>query len=447
MDMQEFRREIPVRYEVDVFVAGGGSAGITAAVAAARNGSSVYLAEATGCLGGQGTSGGVPAFMRFTDGINFLADGLGREVLHRVTDAGGIGLELDNAADINPDDGLSLRAEVVKRVYDDLLLEAGVRFTFNTHLIAVETDEGRVTSAILSAKSGLFAVKAKVYIDCTGDGDLAAWAGAPFEKGDAEGNMQAGTLCSLWADIDWKNAEKKANAAPKVPQAYRDGVLSIEDRHLPGIHRVGKHTGSGNIGHAFGVDNTDEVSVTKAYVESRRRLAEYETFYRRYMKGYDQIELVATAAMMGIRETRRIMGDYVLNIEDFKTQAVFEDEIGRYCFPVEVHASNPGRQAYQAFITAYKTTYRYKEGESYGIPYRALIPRSLKNVLVAGRCISCDRHMHGSLRVMPGCFITGQAAGAAASLAAKGNSETRSVSVKELHRLLKDMGMYLPNAP
>ena len=438
---QMFKREIPVRYEVDVFVAGGGPSGVTAAVAAARNGCSVYLAEAMGCFGGQGTAGLVPCFMRFTDGYHFLAAGLGEEILNNLRKEGGIGPDGEDVAE-----RVDFRVEVLKRVYDDLVIGAGVQFTFNTNLIGVEVEDGKVSSVILSAKSGLFAVKAKMYIDCTGDGDLATWAGAPFEKGDEEGNMQAGTLCSLWSDIEWDGADRKDKSEKRLPLGFAEGMFTVEDRHLPGMLRVGRHTGGGNISHAFGVDNTDEVSVTKAYIESRKTILEYEQFYKKFMKGYDQMELVTTGSIMGIRETRRIMGDYVLCLDDFKNQAVFEDEIGRYSYPVDIHESKPGLESFQKFEAAFRGNLRYQPGESYGIPYRTLVPQGLSNVLVAGRCISCDRHIQGSIRVMPGCYITGQAAGAAASIAVKNNVDNRGVDVKELQHLLKSMGAYLPNA-
>lgn len=442
MVTQVFERDIPVKYDVDVFVAGGGPAGVSAAVIAARMGCSVYLAEAQGCLGGQGTAGGVPCFMQFTDGINFLAGGIGEEILTNLKKEGGIAPDVEGDHDYR----IEFRVEVLKRVYDDLLLNAGVNFTFNTNIIALEAKDGKVESVILSAKSGLFAVKAKIYIDCTGDGDLAVWAGAPFEKGDDEGNMQPGTLCSLWSDIAWEIADRNGIGKEKIIRAIEEKATSIEDRHLPGMLRVGRHTGGGNIGHAYGVDGTDEVSVTKAYIDSRKLLLEYERFYKKYMNGYDKMELIFTAPMMGIRETRRIIGDYVLNLEDFRRQAVFEDEIGRYAYPVDIHASKSDLESFKKFKEAYLCDFRYKPGESYGIPYRALLPKGLSNMFVAGRCISTDRHMQGSIRVMPGCFITGQAVGAAASLAVKHNTDTRSVNVKELQQLLKSIGAYLPNA-
>ncbi|MBM4087387.1 MAG: FAD-dependent oxidoreductase, partial [Planctomycetes bacterium] len=177
-----FTRRIPIRHEVDVFVAGGGPAGCAAALAAAYAGRKVFLAEGQNCLGGMGTAGMIPVFMTFSDGVNFLAAGIGEKIHRRLCDAGGTG----------PDSKLCIRAEVLKRVYDDLLLEAGVDFTFHTQFIGVETDCERVTLAVLAAKSGLFAVKAKMFVDGTGDGDLAAWAGAPFEKGDADGGMMPG---------------------------------------------------------------------------------------------------------------------------------------------------------------------------------------------------------------------------------------------------------------
>jgi hypothetical protein len=432
-----YERELKVRHETDVLVAGGGPAGVAAALAAARQGASVRLVEAQGCLGGMGTAGLVPAFMQFTDGVNFLAGGIGREILDALRAADGT----------VPPDGMGIRAETLKRVYDTLLTEAGVAFTFHTQLIDVTlAADGRVGEAICAAKSGLHAVRARMFVDCTGDGDLAVRAGAAFEKGDAEGRMMPGTLCSLWAGIDWETVGKSGlgTGNSRIEEAFKDGVFTFEDRHLPGMWRVGATLGGGNIGHTFGLDGTDEESLTRAYLWGRKSLPEYERYYKNYLRGFEAMELAATAALMGVRETRRIIGDYVLVLDDFKRLAVFDDEIGRYAYPIDIHIARPDRESYDHFLKDF-TSLRLKRGESYGIPYRTLTPRGLANVLVAGRCISTDRNLQASVRVMPGCYITGQAAGVAAALAAAADADSRRVPVGLLQERLAAMGAYLPN--
>jgi hypothetical protein len=433
-----FSREIPVRHTVDIFIAGGGPAGVAAGVCAARAGRRVFLAEGQACFGGMGTSGLVPAFMRFSDGVNFLAGGIGEEIYRRTKKRHALPHDA-------PADWVSINVEDLKRVYDDMVSEAGVNFTFQTNLIGVETRGGRVQAAVCASKSGVFAVEAEIFIDATGDGDLSAWAGAPFELGDPEGNMMPGTLCSLWTGIDWQ----QVNANPirqdaKLEDAFAAGVFSVQDRHLPGIWQVGEITGGGNIGHTFGVDSTDERSLTSALVWGRKLVDEYERYYKEFLPGFERMSLLATGALLGIRESRRILGDYVLCLDDFKNRAVFPDEIGRYAYPVDIHASKPDRENFDRFEEEFRTL-RYQDGESYGIPYRSLIPRGLENVLVAGRCLSSDRFLQGSVRVMPGCYITGQAAGMAAALAVEEHTGLRSLDVGKLQDRLAGLGAFLPN--
>jgi len=434
----DFTRNLSIRYSADVLVAGGGPAGIAAAIAAARNGASVRLIEAHSCLGGMGTAGMVPAFMQFTDGVNFLAGGIGREILDKLRAADGT----------VPPDGHGIRAEALKRVYDNMLAEAGVPFTFHTQLVDVLPDRtGHITHAVCLGKSGLFAIEAKVFIDCTGDGDLAALAGAAYEKGDSDGNMMPGTLCSIWAGIDWQKVRESGLGTGKrrIEDAFKDGVFTLEDRHLPGMWRIGTTAGGGNIGHTFGVDGTDEESLTRAYIWGRKSLLEYERYYKEYLKGFENMELLATGSLLGVRETRRITGDYILNIEDFNPDSKFDDEIGRYSYPVDIHIARPDKESYEKFHKEF-TTMRLGKGESYGIPYRILTPKGLDNVLVAGRCVSTDRNMQASIRVMPGCYITGQAAGTAAALAARNDGLARGIEIRELQGSLKQMGAYLPNS-
>jgi ribulose 1,5-bisphosphate synthetase/thiazole synthase len=432
----ELKRDIPVRREVDVFVAGGGPAGAVAAVVAARQGRSVFLAEGHTCLGGMGTAGLVPAYMQFSDGANMCAAGLGEEILNTLRAAGGTGTP----------ENLGIKAEVLKRVYDDLLAGAGVDFTFMTALIdVVKDDAGRVTHAICAAKSGVFAVAAKMFIDGTGDGDLAAWAGAPFEKGDENGDMMPGTLCSLWADVDWDAVHAGPGGGnARLPEAFKDGLFTHHDMHLPGMWRCGTNVGGGNIGHTFGVDHTDERSITEALLWGRKLILEYERYYKEYLKGFEEMKLMTTGSLLGIRETRRIMGDYVLCLDDFKSRAIFDDEIGRYSYPVDIHPSRPDSESFDKFMDEWENL-RYKKGENYGVPYRILTPQTLPNVLVTGRCVSTDRSMQGTIRVMPGCYITGQAAGMAAAIAIEKDTDTRGFDVSELQARLKEMGGFLPN--
>jgi ribulose 1,5-bisphosphate synthetase/thiazole synthase len=432
MSKLTFQREIEIRHNVDVLVVGGGPAGVAAAVTAARQGARVFLAEGSACLGGAGTTALVPAFMQFTDGVNFLAAGIGEEILNKMWQYGG---KVDGW-------NYSIKVEALKRVYDDIVMEAGVDFALHTQMVDVIAADGKVEYVIFAAKSGMFAVKAKIYIDGTGDGDLCAWAGADFEKGDEDGRMMAGTLCSLWANINWDKVKKPDTR--RLEDAFKDKVFTYEDRHLPGMWRVGETLGGGNIGHTFGVDATDERSLTKSLVWGRKSLVEYEKYYKEYLDGYENMELAATGAQLGIRESRRIMGDYVMVLDDFMNRADFEDEIGRYSYPVDIHGSDASKESFAKFEKEYYNL-RYEKGESYGIPYRILTPKGLSNVLVAGRCVSCDRYIQSSIRVMPGCYITGQAAGAAAAIAVEKDTDTRGFDVGELQLRLKKLGAYLPN--
>jgi hypothetical protein len=255
--------------------------------------------------------------------------------------------------------------------------------------------------------------------------------------------MMSGTLCSLWTGIDWETVGQHGiDPKSRLPQAFADGVFTVKDPHLLGLTRTREALAGGNLGHLYDLDGTDERSITRALVAGRASLAEYQRFYREYLRGYERMELAASGAMLGVRETRRIGGDYTLTYADYLTRASFPDEIGRYAYPIDIHPSTLTGEMSVATAAAV----HYADGESYGIPYRTLLPRGLENVLVAGRCLSADRPMQSSTRVQPCCFITGQAAGMAATLAADGRTTTREVAIRTLQRRLRSAGGFLPNS-
>ena len=217
-----FTRELPMKIETEVLVVGGGPAGVAAALTAARLGKRVFLAEAGGMFGGMGTAGLVPTFCPFDDGVNVVAAGIGYEIRKKISSSTPLGTY-----------GTPICIEELKRVYDDLMEESGVDFVFFTSLVDVEVFDGHIAYAVLSSKTGLYAVKAGIYIDCTGDGTLCALAGAPFELGDETGAVQPGTLCSLWADVDF--SQRSDSDDSRLEEAFRDGVFRFEDWHLPGM--------------------------------------------------------------------------------------------------------------------------------------------------------------------------------------------------------------------
>ncbi len=428
-----YTKNLKIKYDVDVFIAGGGAAGVAAAVAAARCGKRVFLAEARGSFGGAAAAGLVPSLGPYYDGEKFIATGIGFEVRKKIC----------------PDIPLTVtwtpfKVEELKIALDEIVRESGAEYSFFTSVCDVVTEGKRVEYVVLSSKSGLFAVKAKVYIDCTGDGDLVALGGGEFELGDEEGRVMPPTLCSLWANVDF--TKRRMEDDEKLEEAIADGVFTYHDRHLPGMIKVDVKNGigGGNIGHTFGTNPTDEKSLTAAMTWGRKSMVEYETYFKKYLEGYEDMTLVYTADMLGVRESRRIKCDYMLTLDDFVNRANFNDEIGRYCYAVDMHVMTTDKEEYERFQREYLTDYRYKAGESYGIPYRSIIPVSFSNVLVAGRSIGADRHMQASIRVIPGCFMTGQAAGVAAALSVD-SEDVRRVSVRELQDKLVDLGAYIPN--
>ena len=440
------QRSIPVDEAWDVIVIGGGPAGCAAAISAAREGARTLLIEATGCLGGMGTSGLVPSWCPFSDKEKIIYGGIAQ----RVFNAYKAGIAHVNKEDM---DWVSIDPELLKRVYDNMVTEAGSKILFNTFLSAVDTDDnGNVTAIIVSNKSGLSAYKANVYIDCTGDADLAAWAGAEFQKGDETGDMQPATHCFILSNVDdyaYMYGPVLHGKNPDSP--IYDIVSSGKYPHIPDVHMCNNSIGPGtvgfNAGHLWNVDNTDPFNVSKALMEGRKIAADIRNALAEYHpKAFANAFLVATGSLMGIRETRRIIGDYVLTVDDYLNRRSFEDEICRNSYYIDIHNSVTESEKAKEERYYTKDRYiRYGKGESHGIPYRCLTPKHLKNVLVAGRSISCDRTVQASVRIMPACLATGEAAGMAAVHAIRlPETDVHKIDTKYLRERLKEEGAYLP---
>jgi len=431
----------------DVIVVGGGPSGCTAAAAAAREGARTLLVEATGMLGGMGTAGLVPAWCPFSDGEKMIYRGLAQRVFE-ATKA--------RMPHVAPDalNWVPIDPEALKVVYDELVAEAGVTVRFFTSLVGVECQEpGAAATLIVGSKAGLTAFRAAVYVDATGDGDLAAWAGAEFEKGGPGGTLQPATHCFQLGGVHEYHYRHGPvlhghNQQSPIYDVLESGRYPlIPDAHMCN-NLVAPSTVGFNAGHVWDVDNTDPASVSRAMVEGRRTAAAFrDALAEFHPTAFAGSFVAATAPLMGIRETRRIIGDYCLTVEDYKARRSFPDEICRNAYFIDVHHRADQARTFKPRDTEHEhRTMRYGPGESHGVPYRCLTPRGLRNVLVAGRCISSDRATNGSVRVMPVCLATGEAAGMAAAVAGeKHQGDVHAVDADHLRKRLRDEGAWLPD--
>ncbi len=440
-------RAIPLDDSWDVLVTGGGPAGCTAAAAAAQEGAKTLLIEATGALGGMGTSGLVPAWCPFSDGEKVIYRGLAEKVFRAAKE--GVPHVPDDAVD-----WIAIDPEHLKRVYDDLVTEAGVSVLFNTRLAAVETDgNGAVDAVITSNKAGLTAHRARVYIDATGDADLAAWAGAAYEQGEAgSGEVQPSTHCFILCNVDeygYANRPTLYGGSKNSPihQILASGRFpEIRDTFLCHAH-IGPGTLGFNAGHIWDVDNTDPENVSKAMMQGRKIAKAMRDGLAEFVpQAFGNAYLVSTGPLLGVRESRRITGAYVLTVEDYLARKSFADEICRNAYWIDIHTAKSEIESTRAGHDHVANRYeRYGPGESHGIPYRCLTPKGLRNVLVAGRCISCDRPVQGSIRVMPTCLAMGEAAGVAAQQAGAAlGGDIHAVDTDALRKRLRQRGAYLP---
>lgn len=419
-----------VNEDYDIIVAGGGPAGCAAAIAAAREGKRVLLIEAMGNLGGLGTSGMVPAWCPFSDREKIIYRGLAYKIFSEAK--AGVPFEPEEKVD-----WVAINPEYLIGVYDRNVRDAGVDVLFFSRLAGVEmAEEGVVDCVLVANKAGLSRYKAKVYVDTTGDGDLAVWAGADYFKGDRDGRLQKSTLCFSVANVNEEaylnGPELHSGHNPDSPsvRASQSGNYPLLDTHC--CHNlIGPGVVQFNANHIVIEDTTDPMQLSEAMFEGRRIAEQHLEMLKEYRPdAFADAFIVKTAVLPGIRDSRRIKGDYVFTADDWYARRTFDDEIGRNCYFIDVH--KPGHE-----------DIHYGRGESHGIPYRVLTPEGLKNVIVAGRCLSADEESFGSLRVMPVCLVTGEAAGTAAAMASDLQSpDVHEVDVTLLRNKLLGYGAY-----
>ncbi|MCZ8520290.1 MULTISPECIES: FAD-dependent oxidoreductase [Paenibacillus] len=433
-------RRIPVSYDVDVVVVGGGASGIAAAISASKNGADTLLLEQRGFLGGMGTVSLVPAFCPFTDKVKPVVRGIGLELMERMKSACSAEYRQMYERSL---DWVPIDPEVLKRVYDDAAAESGVRLLYHTVVSEVLLAEDRKTieGLVIVNKSGRSAVRCRYVIDATGDADLAAMAGVPFQKGGEEGELQPGSMCYLLAKVDRQAFQRflaesgdTAQLHRTVAKAIADGVLPEGRTSVSGLAWLDDDLVGVNFGHIFGIDGTKAEDLTRGAIEGRRLAARQVEFFRTRVPGFGKAQVVATGEQIGIRETRRIQGDYVLTAEDFMGARSFPDDIARNAYYIDIHMANS---------KGGMTVTHLPPGQSHGVPYRILLPAGIDNLWVPGRAASSDRVVQGSLRVMPNCFAMGQASGTAAALALSASASSRSIEVAELQRLLVEQGAWL----
>ena len=419
----------------DVLVAGGGPAGFCAAVATARSGAKTLLIEATGCLGGMASSGLVPGWCGFHDSEKLIHLGIAKELLDglRIYEGKAPSDDIKDLGCVDP--------EGIKLVMDEIAMKSGVDTLFFTTLAGVDSGKGGIVKAALIAnKDGIFAVKAKLFIDTTGDADLCHFAGAKTLKGDKDGDMQPVTLCMVMGGVSTEGA------APDFRK------LMIDDPEFPRIKDDFFWPGFRiNGGHLWGVDGSDVKSVSKAMIEGRMMTREFRDAFRKRLPNGKKAELIQTASLLGVRETRRIVGEYTLSVDDYWAKRRFKDEISHNSFFIDIHPSWADRQRETRGEWNWEKEKRdsmYGKGEFQGIPYRCLLPQGLKNVIDAGRSVSSDRESQSAIRVMPPCMSMGQAAGTAAALLLKsGGNDFKSVDTDALRAKLKADGAFIPDVP
>lgn len=462
-DSETFResaKEIPVIARPDVLIVGAGPAGVGAAIAAARMGAETMLVEQYAFVGGNLTVAKINPMFTFHDihGRQVIS-GIAGDFAARMVEAGYsdghmTDLTFDNAS-MTP-----LDPEGAKVVLFDMLEEAGVHLLLHTMCVDAVTKDGKVSAVIVENKSGRGAICPKLVVDCTGDGDVAVKAGADFTIGGEDGVMQPVSLFFRIAGVDtaklraWMKANRnllkdsptdeeidsqKGIAFLGLNELVKDeiakGNLDEEVANRVLMYELPHAQFAVNMTRLQNISGVSAEDMTKAEIRLRKQVLQVYKFLKKHVGGFEASYVLDTGTQSGVRETRHIVGDYVLNENDILEGRAFEDGVSCGTYAIDIH---PGKGKMQIYTGSGKVVYE--------IPYRSLIPVKFDNLLVAGRCLSANQMAAGSARVMATCMAMGQGAGVAAAMAAAGDGMTRNLDVKQLRENLIQQGQYLLNA-
>ena len=439
--IEEPARQIPLYGEYEVAVLGGGPAGIAAAVAAARAGRRTLLIERYGFLGGMGTAAGVTNFC----GLHANVYG----EMHRVVR----GVASDLLDRIDRLDGLNAPHLILGKIFaqaydtaaykiaaDDLLASHKVDILFHALGAGVVMhDDKRINALMVETKAGRQAVRANIFIDCSGDGDLAAWSGVPYEVGDNAGSMLYPSMMFRLNGVD----------PEKAGEAWRTIPVLMEQAEAAGTHKFPRkaaivrpqrsqiewRVNFTQLARKDGtaVNGLEPDDLTRGEIEGRRQAVKAFEFLRT-VPGFKKSYIVDLPPQLGIRETRRVIGGYMLSGEDVLGCASFEDSIGVNGWPIESHVAGD---------VIFKFPPIPQSRGFNELPYRMLVPEGVDNLLMAGRCASMTHDGQSAARVSGACFAMGEAAGSAAALALSGNTNPRDIAVEKLQQALRAQGAFI----